>query len=66
MKKVLVVIAAVALLGVGSIASANMFGWGGGYGYGGHMMGYGYGPMMGYGYGPMMGYGDQYPGSCWQ
>jgi len=60
MKKVLVIIAAVAALGIGSVASAHMYGTGSGYGYGGHMMGYGYGPMMGYGYGPMMGYGYGY------
>lgn len=51
MKKTLAIVAVVAVLGIGSVASAHMFGWGGGYGKGGHMTGYGYGPMMGYGYG---------------
>lgn len=58
MKKVLVVLTVVAVLGLGAVAFAA---WGGpGYGYGGYAMGpgmmYGYGP----GYGPMMGYGYGY------
>ncbi|MEJ2182567.1 MAG: hypothetical protein P8Y66_03495 [Nitrospirota bacterium] len=66
MKKVLAVLAAVAVLGVGATAFANWAGgpgsgYMGGYGIMGSGPGYmgGYGHMMGYGpgYGHMMGYG---------
>jgi hypothetical protein len=46
MKTVLATVVAVAVLGLAAVASANMWGYGGGYGYGGHMMGYG--PGHGY------------------
>jgi hypothetical protein len=65
MKKVLVVLTAVAVLGFGAVAFAA---WGGpgyghmGPGYGGYGYGMGPGMMYGYGpgYGPMMGYGPGY------
>lgn len=53
MKKTVAVVAVVALLSIAAVASAHMWGWGGGPGYGGHMRG-GYGP--GYG-GYMRGWG---------
>lgn len=56
MKTILVIIVAVSLLAVGTMAFAHgTGGWGSGHmdpGYGGHMMGQGYGGhMMGLGYG---------------
>lgn len=57
MKKTVAVVAVVALLSIAAVASAHMWGWGGGPGYGGHMRG-GYGPgCEGPGYGPGQGYG---------
>jgi len=59
MKKALVALTVIAVLGFAAIALAH----GPGGGYGGHMRGYGYGGgMMGYGsdYGTHMGYGPGY------
>lgn len=61
MKKVVIGLTVLALLGIGAVAFAHGPGWGGnmGYGNGGYMMGPGSGHM--YGYGAMMGWfgGDQ-------
>jgi hypothetical protein len=62
MKKTVAVIAAVALLSIAAVASAHMWGWGGGPGYGPHMRGWGGGPGYGthmYGWGPGYGLSDE-------
>jgi len=53
MKKTLAVLTVVAVLALGTVA------FGHGWGYGGHMAGYGYGPMMGWGYGGYEGNTDE-------
>jgi hypothetical protein len=64
MKKVLVILAAITLLGIGAIAYAHgPGGWGGGPGYGWSMMGPGYGgQMMGPGFGGHRGPGYGFMG----
>jgi hypothetical protein len=57
MKKTIVALTVIAVLGFAGMALAH----GSGYGYGGHMMGYGGGHMgYGSGYGGHMGYGPGY------